>query len=221
MKFQMSWSILTYAKGMFADNPFLAAIEVFTDEALLLFGRVNTVLFQGTNGEIRVEVRCYLSEPPSPFGYLSLTFSYDLAGWQEVVNERDAHRLGWVDDEEEIESIPDIALLVEGRFEFPQAASLDREQVLDELEAVAFNARSFGSSLPEAFVELSEKRSLRARELTGSEHCRTIRVGFEAFVPLIEVYRRSWAGTAREWHALACDLAEVGVGQRPPEPFIS
>lgn len=197
---------------MFPSNPFLSAVETFVDSSMTLYSQISTDMSQSTNGEVTVSMTGYLSPPPSKYGYFSLKFSYDVGSWQEIEMQRDMERLG----EDELEGMPDVALLIEASFEFPQEQDLDLDDLCLRLKEVAFDARAFGQFWPDSFVEKVTKHSSRSVQAGGSEVNERVRVGFEAFMPLSEIHSRDWTQMAKEWYDLACDLAETGVGERPP-----
>jgi hypothetical protein len=191
---------------MFHSNPFLDATEQFAEAALAEFVACDSVLSQQTDGQTTVTVTVLPTIPPSPYGLLTIEFTYD-AGDAALL--RVARELE--EDTSDLGKVP--ALSVTRTYHIAASLDEDAEDVAERLWERVCNIPSVGADSDVTVDRINRRMGGGGSGL--SFHAAELVVTIFELYTVTDVHARDWAALARECAVLVADLSEIATGKRP------
>jgi hypothetical protein len=205
---------------LFPGNPFMVAIDRFAREAALRFHTVRSWMSMSTNGEVRYTLDSYLTEPPSPFGYMTCVFTYLQSDLDGIELERDELKAGASRAEGAAGvAVPDgVSLQVERIYHAPTVPGGEVDATAGRLLAIAQQLPLTPSPLSLVSVNVTAATFRRGMDLgggTGGGVRHDIQVRLVDDLSLPDVLTLDWERLARDWHEQSVAFGEAVTGQRP------
>ena len=190
---------------MFHNNPFLGAAEQFADAAILYFAASDVCLAQQTDGRNLVTVTLVPSEPPSPYGTLSVEFNYDAGDASRLRTARELEE-GVADVEEEA------VLIINRTYTVAASGDDDAVDVAERLWEYANRLPLTGDDSGVVVARCNRLAGAAEEPMRSAELAVTLCESYN----VVQIHGRNWAHYAQECATLVADLAEIAVGARPP-----